>query len=84
MKNHKIYNPVFITCMFWFIRLIYHHCLYASARLGGVILRTSVSSSKYRYLKKPNRLFSLIILKGAYTEPLSKATLGFVMSVCPQ
>jgi len=55
MDNYKIYNPVFITCMFWFIRLIYYHCLYASARLGGVMLRTAVSSSKHTYLKKLNR-----------------------------
>jgi len=84
MNTYKIYNPGFITCMFWFIRLIYNHCLYASARLGGVILRTSVSSSKYTYVKKLNRLFFLIILKGPYTEPLSKATVGFVMSVRQQ
>jgi hypothetical protein len=51
MNNYKIYNPVFITCMFCFILLICLHCLYVSARLGGVMLRTPVSSSKYTYLK---------------------------------
>jgi hypothetical protein len=50
--------------------------------LGWVVLY--LASSKYTYVMKMNRLFSRIILKGGYTEPLSKATLGFDTSVCPQ
>jgi hypothetical protein len=36
MNNCYVYNWVFITSTFWFIHLIYLHCLYMSAVVGGL------------------------------------------------
>ena len=71
MNNYKIYNPVFITCMFWFIRLIYLHCLYMSARLGGLMLRTSVLFKIRIWREAEHAVFSLIMLQSAYTNDCS-------------
>jgi hypothetical protein len=45
MNNYHIYHPVFITCTLWFILLIYLHCLYMCAELGGLMF----SGSAYIY-----------------------------------
>jgi hypothetical protein len=49
MNNYEVYKWVFITCMFWFIRLIHLHCLYMTAEVGGLMFSASAPYLEYFY-----------------------------------